>query len=237
MRAQGRCTHLGAPSQARSGTPRLASAPGGDDRPLHEPRALTGATSADIAADFPGLGVLECRCAVPGAETRPVRRRLAARLVALARGVDGARAAASRTHPVPSAYRALARQVGLDPDADGLPLEALLLERLLRGALPSGGPVPDACAIAVLETGVPVWPLDPEAVYGPLRLAVHAAGALAVADDRGPLVPLLADPPAEVAAAPTAQDVLLFAVRPGGVPEATVREALWLAAGALEGVA
>lgn len=171
---------------------------------------------------------------MPGAETRPVRRRLAQRLARLDQRIDGPRAAASRTHPVPLAYRTLARQVGLDPDADELPLDTLLYERLLRGALRSRGPVPDACAIAVVETGVPVWALDGPAVEGELRIVVEGDGALAVGDDRGALAPLLGPPAPWAAAAPTASDVVLFAVRAGSVPTGTVREALWTAAEALQ---
>lgn len=177
---------------------------------------------------------MERPAVVPGARTRPVRRRLAARLADIDTRVDAARAAATRTHPVPGAYRALARQVGIDPDADGLPLEALLHDRLLRGAFHSTGPVPDACAIALLETGVPVWALEASEVAGPLRLVVVEDGGIGVGDGRRLLAPLLGPPLEEVAAEPTALEVVLFAVVAPGVPRGTVREALWTAAHALE---
>ena len=163
-----------------------------------------------------------------------MRRRLAARLARLDVRIDGPRAATSRTHPVPLAYRTLARQVGLDPDADELLLDTLLFHRLRRGALPSRGPVPDACALATIETGVPVWALDGPTVLGRLRLVVEGDGALAVGDDRGALAPLLGPPVEWAAARPTDADVVLFAVRAANVPAGTVREALWTAAAALE---
>ncbi|WP_205696478.1 hypothetical protein [Conexibacter sp. SYSU D00693] len=164
-----------------------------------------------------------------------MRRRVAERLRALGLRVDGARAAAARTQAVASAYRVLARQVGLDPEADGLPLERLLRDRLLRGTFQPRGPVVDACAVAVLETGVPVWALDAGVVDGPLRVRVETSGALVVADDHRALAPLLGDPAAEHAPGDGSVEVVLFAVDVRGVPAGTVDEALWIAAATLTG--
>ena len=67
----------------------------------------------------------------------------------------GAEALALRTRPVPAAYRVLFRQLGLDPDVTRTPVEALAVERLLRGGLAPRGLPEDALALATLETGVP----------------------------------------------------------------------------------
>src|SRR4051812_45087524 len=110
-----------------------------------------------VSSDFPQLGVVTRRCAAPGRDaTREARRELRA----LDGRVDGIRASTIRTQAVPCAYRIFARQIGLDPDADGLQLEQLLLDRLLTGTLPSRGAAADARAIALLDTGVPTWALD-----------------------------------------------------------------------------
>src|SRR5690606_2887795 len=102
---------------------------------------------------------------------------------------------------------------------------------------------------ALVETGVPVWALDDDAVQGELRLrpavagerlgrGEHASdarpGRLVVADDAGPAAELFGHvaPGYGVTRATTA--LRLFAVQVKGVPAIHVDEALWLAGEALE---
>jgi DNA/RNA-binding domain of Phe-tRNA-synthetase-like protein len=149
-----------------------------------------------------------------------------------------AQAVALRTRRVPYAYRVLFHHLGLDPDATRTPLEALVVERLLRGGLPSRGMPGDALALAVLETGVPVWALDAAELRGDLRIRPARtgeppgpAGRLVIADDRGPVAVLFGDvarPPG-----PATGAVVLIAVQAPGVDALTVDEALWTAADAL----
>ena len=61
-----------------------------------------------------------------------------------------------RTKPVPQAYRAFFRQIGLDPDVQRIPSEQAALARLVQGGFRSVDLIADACLIALVETGVPV---------------------------------------------------------------------------------
>ena len=65
-----------------------------------------------------------------------------------------------RTQPIPHAYRAFFRQVGVDPDAARIPAEAAAVGRLVHGRFESRDALADALLIALVETGVPVWALD-----------------------------------------------------------------------------
>ena len=69
-----------------------------------------------------------------------------------------------RTQPVPHAYRAFFRQIGLDPDASRIPSEEAAVARLLQGGFRSRDLLADALLIGLVETGVPVWALDADLV-------------------------------------------------------------------------
>ena len=86
----------------------------------------------------------------------------------------GADALALRQRPVPHAYRVAFRHVGLDPDVTRTPIEAAAIERLVQGGFVSRGLLDDALTIALVETGVPLWALDAEAVDGELSAAPRA---------------------------------------------------------------
>lgn len=196
----------------------------------------------ELLEDFPGLGIVELGTAVARDAEPRVRRRLGE----LAGRIDGRNAASLPLAPIPGAYRALARQLGLDPDADGTPLAGVLRERIRRGELPSRGVVTDACTCALLETGVPVFALPLAEVAGSVGLTVARAGerlpgedatvlaegAVVVSDVARPLAPALLAPALEASAADA---VLLYAVRAPGVADLVMEEALWLAAGLLQG--
>jgi hypothetical protein len=158
--------------------------------------------------------------------------------------VSGPRAVALRQGRIGSAYRVFERQLGLDPDADRAPLEAAILDRMLHGMFPSDGLPADACTIATVETGVPVWALDAEQLVGALGIcaalpgetlgrapgaAIIATGHLAVADQGGPLALLFGEPAPGAAPAKRTSLIALFALRVTGVPIIVVDEALWLA--------
>ncbi len=55
----------------------------------------------------------------------------------------------------PSAYRVFFRQIGLDPDVERTPVEAAMLERMLRGGFLTGGLLDDVLLISLMDTGVP----------------------------------------------------------------------------------
>jgi len=193
-----------------------------------------------VAAEFPGLSLWATTVAdaVVGRTPPEIRERLGM----LADRLHGAEAVALRTRPIPHAYRVLFRQLGLDPDIARTPLEALVLERLMRGGARSHGMPDDALALAILETGVPVSALDGARVHGAigLRPAVDGerldavaipAGRLVVADEHGPCAVLFGATGRRPARGTTA--VLLVAVQAPGVPDAAVDEALWIAADAI----
>ena len=156
-----------------------------------------------------------------------------------------------RTQPIPHAYRTFFHQIGLDPDVHRIPSEQAALYRLLQGQFPSRNLIDDACLIALVETGVPVWALDADLVdEGGLgirltvagdrlgsgeRGRVLSAGRLAVADAHK-LHALLFDEdvaPGHGVSART-ERVALFAVGVDGVPEIHIEEALWICVEALD---
>jgi DNA/RNA-binding domain of Phe-tRNA-synthetase-like protein len=193
-----------------------------------------------LAQDFPALAVLHASRALGGGAYRRASKE---RLARLGDRIGGELVAAMRQQAVPGAYRAFARQVGLDPDGDATPLERTLMERIRAGRFVPASPTKDPCTVAMLETGVPVWALDEDRVSGPLRLGSLAeddvpalagtpagAGEIAVWDDDGPLALLLGDIAPDAGPTRRTRAVRLFALRVEGVPDASVREALWTAA-------
>ena len=142
-------------------------------------------------------------------------------------------------------FRSFARQVGLDPDRSPSRVDAAAREAVVDGRLRSTGPVPDALLAVAVQSGVPVWALDARRVAGELslRLArggerrarrdpVPTHGTILVADDDGPLAPLLGDPLPSVDGT-RARTVVLYAVGVPGLPVWDASEAVWSAARAL----
>jgi DNA/RNA-binding domain of Phe-tRNA-synthetase-like protein len=193
------------------------------------PRA--GRIAPAVAAEFPELALW--RLDVDGQlerspdEVRERLRRLADRFRA-------AEAVLMRSRPVPHAYRVFFRHIGLDPDAQRTPVEARALERLLHGGFRSYGMVEDALTIAIMETGVPVWALDAASLDGELEVR-EAGGRLVVADSRGSVVVLFAEPAPPHAVSKTTRRVALFSLQVAGVPPLHVEEALWLAGSIVAG--
>ncbi len=206
-----------------------------------------GLVSAQLRAEFPGLRLhwtaLEAR-------VRPSPREVRQRLRALSDRYGGAGVVAMRTKPIPHAYRAFFRQVGIDPDVERIPSEEAAVRRLLQGGFHSRDTLQDALLIALVETGVPVWALDARVV------ALHSLGIrLAVVGDRlgsapdGPPLPagqlvvtdasrvharLFDEPAAAHAPGPGHGRIVLYAVAVEGVPAIHMEEALWVATDVLE---
>jgi len=171
------------------------------------------------------------------------------RLRELSNRFRGARAVTVRREPVPAAYRVFFRQIGLDPDVVRTPIEAAALERMMRGGFLSGGMLEDVLLIALVDTGVPVWALDAEAVNGPLGIRASSegeplgrtagapplpAGRLVVADASTALASLFGElAPGHRAKADTSR-LTLFAIQVAGVPSLYVEQALWTCRMALE---
>ncbi|MGI8714152.1 MAG: hypothetical protein ACR2NR_13435 [Solirubrobacteraceae bacterium] len=200
----------------------------GEPAPL---RPASGFVAAEVAAEFPGLRL---DWVTLSARRRPSPPSLVAQLQRLAGRVRGASVIAMRTQPIPHAYRAFFRQIGLDPDVDRIPSERAALQRLLDGGFRSVDLIADACLLALLETGVPVWALDADAIdeHGlGIRMAtadaVEGVGYLAVADGSSVHARLFADPGQRAAIGSRTRRVALFAVAVAGVPSIHVEEALW----------
>jgi hypothetical protein len=193
-----------------------------------EPPIAAGAVDPRIAAELPGLGLAWCAFAVAGDPLRRSPPALRTRLRALSDRRRGADAIVLRGRAIPHAYRVLFRTLGLEPDVQRIPVEQLMLERLTRGAYPSRGLLPDALAVATIETEVGVWAADADLLVGAPGLAL-AGGRVVVADEAGVVGALFSPPPEGRAASAATRRLALYAVTAPGVPEIAVEEALWTA--------
>jgi DNA/RNA-binding domain of Phe-tRNA-synthetase-like protein len=200
-----------------------------------------GFVAPELHAEFPGLRLRWAEVPARGGPSPPgVRRRL--RL--LSDRYRGASFVSLRVKPVPHAFRAFFRQIGLDPDIQRIPGEEAAVSRLIHGQFRSMDLISDACLIALVETGVPVWALDARAVddagLGIRTARPHDAaaaagpspvpGTLVVADGSRAHAVLFAGPPPNRCPGPRARRIVLFALAVDGVPDIHVEEALWLAA-------
>ena len=193
------------------------------------PVVRAGPVDPAIASELPGLGIAFCPLALSADPLRRSPPELRARLRGLSDRHRGAQAIALRSRAVPHAYRVLFRHLGLEPDVRRIPVEELVVGRLLAGAFESRGLLADALATATIETEVGVWAVPGERA---LRLAIED-GRVVVADERGRVAELFAPPDEHVQRATRA--LTLYAILAGGVPDIAVEEALWTAAELLAG--
>jgi DNA/RNA-binding domain of Phe-tRNA-synthetase-like protein len=192
-----------------------------------------------LASEFPELRLVHAAL-----EARPGRspRELKERLRGLADRYTGAKVVHMRQDSVPWAYRVFARQVGIDPDSERTPVEAIALERLRHGGLQSQNLLDDALTVAISETGVPLVALDAERVGAELGLRVSRPGEtlgelrplsrsqIVIADSERPVAVVLGDPAADAGVTPACRRMILCALQVKGVPRISVEEALWTAA-------
>jgi DNA/RNA-binding domain of Phe-tRNA-synthetase-like protein len=210
-----------------------------------DPALEEGWVDRELALEFPELRIVSATASAPGHRTASAQRE---RLALLADRFHGPRALTLRREPVPAAYRAFFRHVGLDPDAQRTPVEAAALDRLVQGGFVSRGPLEDALLVAVVETGVPVWAVDDARLDGPLGLrgahpgerlgegeyaADLAPGRVVVADAAGPVAVLFGDVAPSRRPHRDSARLRLFAVAAPGVPALHVEEALFGCAEAL----
>lgn len=169
------------------------------------------------------------------------------RLRALANRFSGAQAINLRHQPIPWAYRVFFRHIGLDPDEQPTPVEAIALERMKRGGFRSQNLLDDAITIATIESGVALRAFDADRVSGELgirsslpgeglegRPGELPSGTLVIADAERPLALLFGAMAAGRGVAPRTKRMLLCAIAVKGVPEIAIEEALWLARSVLE---
>jgi DNA/RNA-binding domain of Phe-tRNA-synthetase-like protein len=214
-----------------------------------ELRAAAGFVEESLRVEFPGL-----RLDWLTVQTRPRRSpdEVGSRLGQLSNRYRGASVVALRAQPIPQAYRAFFRQIGLDPDVNRVPSEQVALDRLVQGQFVSQDLVHDALLIALIETGVPVWALDADKMDpGGLGIRTTVAGdrlgsgeyanhlppgRLAVADARQVHALLFDAVAREHAVGSSTARVALFAVSVDGVPAIHIEEALWMAVEVLNSV-
>jgi DNA/RNA-binding domain of Phe-tRNA-synthetase-like protein len=215
------------------------------------PELELGWRERELEQELPELRLVavQVRVAHPGSLTDRSPAGIENRLHELSNRFRGARAVAVRREPVPAAYRVFFRHIGLDPDVMRTPIEAMALERMLRGGFLPGGMLEDVLLIALMDTGVPVWALDSEAVNGPLGIRSSSegeslgrstgatplpAGRLVVADASTALAVLFGELAAGHEAKASTSRLTLFAIQVAGVPSLYVEEALWMSRAALE---
>jgi DNA/RNA-binding domain of Phe-tRNA-synthetase-like protein len=215
-----------------------------------EPPALSpaeGFIEPGLREEFPGLRLQWLTVDARRRDTPPA---LVRRLRDLASRYRGAGVVAMRTQPVPAAYRAFFRHIGLDPDVRRIPSENAAVVRLMHGGFRSTDLIADACLVALIETGVPVWALDADRLdaEGPgIRTAspddaseLASRGrwiephTLVVADRTRVHALLFEDPVDGHGVTPRTRRVALFSVGVDGVPAIHLEEALWICTSLLE---
>ncbi len=218
---------------------------------MSAPGPQIGWRAREVEEELPALRLLVSDVEVARAQplTGNAPPDVEARMRELSNRFRGARAVALRREPVPAAYRVFFRHIGLDPDVVRTPIEAAVLERMLRGGFPTGGLLEDVLLLALADTGVPVWALDADSLDGPLGIrasregerlghsgdgAMLPSGRLVVADSRAPAAVLFGDTARENVAVAASRRLTLFAVQVAGVPTIYVEESLWSARAALE---
>jgi DNA/RNA-binding domain of Phe-tRNA-synthetase-like protein len=170
------------------------------------------------------------------------------RLRELAGRFSGAQAVNLRHQSIPWAYRVFYRHIGLDPDEQRTPVEELALERMRKGGFPSKSLLDDALTIAIADSGVALRAFDADRAEGGLGIRPSGpgeglegrpgelpAGTLVIADDVRPLALLFGALAAGRGVQAKTKRTLLCAIQVKGVPDMAVEEALWLAAGVMQG--
>lgn len=198
-----------------------------------------GWIAAEVREEFPELSL---RWVTVEASSGRSPRAVARRLRHMSDRFRGAHAVVMRANPIPWAYRVFYRHIGLDPDADRVPVEAAALERLVKGAFISHNLLDDALVICLMETGVPIWALDAEQVSGRLGIRMAAPGEslgrapgaarvrghrLVVADELSPVAVLFGELADGHGVTPATTQMTLFSIQVAGVPSIHVEEGLW----------
>jgi DNA/RNA-binding domain of Phe-tRNA-synthetase-like protein len=199
-----------------------------------------GWISPELREELPGLGL---RYLVLDRGSGRSPRQLKDRLAQMSNRFSGPQAIALRHQPIPWAYRVFFRQIGLDPDRQPTPVEAVALERMKRGGFISRSLLDDALTIAIIESGVAVRAFDADRAEGRLgirqsaqdevlegRPAALPPGTLVIADEVRPLALLFGATASGRGVSARTARTILAAVQVKGVPEIAVEEAIWLAA-------
>jgi DNA/RNA-binding domain of Phe-tRNA-synthetase-like protein len=202
-----------------------------------------GWVAPELREEFPGLA-LRYLLIEHGSGRAP--RQLKKRLSALSNRFSGPQAIHLRHQPIPWAYRVFYRHIGLDPDEQPTPVEAVALERMKRGGFISRSILDDALTIAIIESGVALRAFDADRIDGTLGIRGSApgeqlegrprdlpTGTLVIADERRPVALLFGPTGQGRGVRPKTRRTLLVALQVKGVPDIAVEEAVWLCAGVM----
>jgi DNA/RNA-binding domain of Phe-tRNA-synthetase-like protein len=202
-----------------------------------------GFLAPELHEEFPGLA-LRYLSIERGSGRAP--RHVKERLSHLSNRFSGPQAINLRHQPIPWAYRVFYRHIGLDPDEQPTPVEAVALERMKRGGFISQSLLDDALTIAIIESGVALRAFDAGRSEGRLgirptepgeglegRPGELPSGTLVIADEARPLGLLFGATAAGRGVRPRTRRTILAAVQVKGVPDIAVEEAIWLAADVL----
>jgi DNA/RNA-binding domain of Phe-tRNA-synthetase-like protein len=210
---------------------------------MSEALAEAGWVSAELRDEFPGLAL---RYVMVDRGSGRTPRGVKERLARLSDRFAGPQAINLRHQPIPWAYRVFYRHIGLDPDEQHTPVEAVALERMKKGGFVSQNLLDDALTIGIIESSVALRAFDADRVEGrigirqtqpgePLegRPGALPEGTLVIADEARPLALLFGAVGAGRGVTPRTKRTTLVAVQVQGVPDVAVEEALWLAADVL----
>jgi DNA/RNA-binding domain of Phe-tRNA-synthetase-like protein len=210
---------------------------------MSEALAEAGWVSAELRDEFPGLAL---RYVMVDRGSGRTPRGVKERLARLSDRFAGPQAINLRHQPIPWAYRVFYRHIGLDPDEQHTPVEAVALERMKKGGFVSQNLLDDALTIGIIESSVALRAFDANRVEGrigirqtqpgePLegRPGALPEGTLVIADESRPLALLFGAVGAGRGVTPRTKRTTLVAVQVQGVPDVAVEEALWLAADVL----
>jgi DNA/RNA-binding domain of Phe-tRNA-synthetase-like protein len=210
---------------------------------MSEALAEAGWVSPELRDEFPGLAL---RYVMVDRGSGRTPRGVKERLARLSDRFAGPQAINLRHRPIPWAYRVFYRHIGLDPDEQHTPVEAVALERMKKGGFVSQNLLDDALTIGIIESSVALRAFDADRVEGrigirqtqpgePLegRPGALPEGTLVIADESRPLALLFGAVGAGRGVTPRTKRTTLVAVQVQGVPDVAVEEALWLAADVL----
>lgn len=209
-----------------------------------EDLSAVGSVDPTLREEFPGL-ILR-HVTVEGGSGRSSAG-LRERLRLLSDRFAGPQAIALRNKPIPWAYRVFYRHIGLDPDEQPTAVEALALERMLKGGFVSQSLLDDALTVGIVESGVPVRAFDADQISGPPAIRPSREGeelegrpgelpegTLVLADSQRPISLLFGALAAGRGVSPKTKRTVLVAIGVQGVPEIAIEEALWLVAEAMD---
>jgi DNA/RNA-binding domain of Phe-tRNA-synthetase-like protein len=204
-----------------------------------------GWVAPELHEEFPGLAL---RYLLVGSGSGRSPRQVKDRLAQLSNRFSGPQAIALRHQPIPWAYRVFFRQIGLDPDEQSTPVEAVALERIKRGGFVSQSLLDDALTIAIIESGVAMRAFDADRAEGRLgirqstdgeglegRPGALPTGTLVIADEARPLALLFGATGSGRGVNPKTRRMILASIQVQGVPDISVEEALWLAVSVIRG--